>query len=357
MYRPDCLCSQTMKNPCKINVFLSLLLIGVCFFTPKIARASIFDTAKDSFSSFLNKDQSKKEQQKAIEELSILRPNDDIVNKDTKNASNTTPTSQGEVLKAQVGPLRTSTEDMVVENDQIQVYEVKQGDSLEDIAKIYGVTKNTIIWANDIKNKKISAGDSLIILPVSGVKHIVKKGDTLKSVAKKYKATVDDIASFNGMSIDEDLTVGDVVIVPDGEIYVDEPVKTKSKAIKPKTRKIYFSAGIGYYARPLLGGVKTQGIHGHNAVDIGTQVGTPLLAAAQGTVLVARGSGYNGGYGKMVIISHPNGTQTVYGHMSNVFVSTGQAVQKGEQIGESGNSGKSTGPHLHFEIRGAENPF
>jgi LysM repeat protein len=353
MYRPDRACGQTMKNPCKISVFLSLLLIGVCCFTPKTASASIFDTAKESFMGFLNKDQSKKEQQKAVEELSVLRPNDEVVEKD---ASNTTPNGTDEVLKAQVGPLRTSTEDVVMENDQIQVYEVKQGDTLADIAKIYGVTKNTIIWANDIKDKKVSAGDSLLILPVSGVKHIVKKGDTVKSIAKKYKATTEDVASFNGISVDEELSVGDVIIVPDGEMYVDEPVKVKTNK-KPKTPKIYVSAGIGYYARPLMGGIKTQGIHGHNAVDIGTPVGTPILAAAQGVVLAARPSGYNGGYGKMVIISHPNGTQTVYGHLSNVFVTTGQVVQRGEQIGESGNTGRSTGPHLHFEIRGAENPF
>ncbi len=356
MYISDRVSGQTMKKPCKLNVFLSLLLIGVCCLTPKMVSASIFDTAKDSFKGFLSKDQNKKEQQKAAEELAILRPNNEIVQKE---ASNTTSSSIDEVLKGSVGPLRTSTEDMVIENDQIQVYEVKQGDTLADIAKIYGVTKNTIIWANDIKDKKVSVGDSLIILPISGVKHVVKKGDTLNSVAKKYKASVEDIASFNGISIDESLVSGDIVIVPDGEMYVDEPVKSKSKtkSTKPKIPKIYFSAGIGYYARPLLGGVKTQGIHGHNAVDIGTSVGTPLLAAAQGNVLVARQSGYNGGYGKMVIISHPNGTQTVYGHMSNVFVTTGQVVQKGEQIGESGNSGKSSGPHLHFEIRGAQNPF
>ena len=256
-----------------------------------------------------------------------------------------------EVLKGVVGPVRLATESEVYENDQIQVYEVKNGDTLSDVAKMFNVSRNTIAWANDIKNGKLTPGDTLLILPVSGVKHTIKKGDTIKSIAKKYKASSEDILSFN--DIDEDnLVVGEVVIVPDGEMVVDAPI-VKSK---PK-RKVYASAGVGYYTRPIIGGVKTQGIHGHNGVDIGAPVGSPILAAAEGVVLAAKPSGYNGGYGKMVIISHPNGTQTVYGHLSSVYVTTGQSVSKGEQIGESGNTGRSTGPHLHFEVRGAENPF
>ena len=129
------------------------------------------------------------------------------------------------------------------------------------------------------------------------------------------------------------------------------------RSTKKKTKRIYASAGIGYFVRPIIGGIKTQGIHGQNAVDIGAPVGTPILASAGGTILVGKNSGYNGGYGRMIIVSHPNGTQTVYGHMNSVYVNAGQTVSQGEQIGESGNSGKSTGPHLHFEVRGAENPF
>jgi murein DD-endopeptidase MepM/ murein hydrolase activator NlpD len=82
-----------------------------------------------------------------------------------------------------------------------------------------------------------------------------------------------------------------------------------------------------------------------------------LYAAAGGTVIISKNSGWNGGYGNYVVIQHPNKTQTVYGHMTTTVVSVGQAVTKGQLIGYSGNTGKSTGPHLHFEIRGAKNPF
>jgi len=105
----------------------------------------------------------------------------------------------------------------------------------------------------------------------------------------------------------------------------------------------------------LEGGIKTQGLHGYNAIDIGTPVGTTLYAAAAGQIIIAKHSGWNGGYGKYVVISHNNGTQTVYGHMSQVIVDEGETVAQGQVIGLSGNTGHSTGPHVHFEIRGAYN--
>ncbi len=273
-----------------------------------------------------------------------------------KKQSNTI--SNNEIfLEAEVGPMRTSTEEELIDSENIQVYEVKSGDTLSSIAKIYNVSKNTIAWANDIKNGKAKEGDILLILPISGIKHTVKKGDSIKSLAKKYSAENIDILEFNNIKEDTLLVVGEDIIIPDGKMNFDAPTTAKKTETKKKTKRIYASAGIGYFVRPIIGGIKTQGIHGHNGVDIGAPIGTPLLAAAAGTVLVAKGSGYSGGYGKMVIISHDNGTQTVYGHMNSVYVSTGQSVSQGEQIGESGNSGKSTGPHLHFEVRGAENPF
>lgn len=258
-------------------------------------------------------------------------------------------------LSSAVGPVRTSR-DEEIQKELIEVYEVKNGDTLKDIAKLYDVSMNTIKWANDIKNSKVTEGDILIILPVDGIKYTVKKDDTLKSLAKKYKSNEEDIADFNEIKNGE-LTVGDEIIIPNGELYVDSPNKNSSRiAIKPG-KKILPSAGSGYYMRPVIGGIKTQGIHGHNGVDIGIPVGSSLYAAADGIVQVAKQGGFNGGYGSMIIISHPNGTQTVYGHLTNVYVTAGQKVAKGEQIGTTGNSGRSTGPHLHFEVRGASNPF
>lgn len=257
-------------------------------------------------------------------------------------------------LQAVSGSLRFSTEDIdFPTTDEISVYEVKKGDTLQDVAKLFGVSVNTIMWANDLKSKTISPGDTLIILPITGIKHTVKKGETVAGIAKKYKADSGDIAIYNGILEDATLAVGSTVIVPDGEIEVIQPAKPK--ASKPKT--ILATTPSGFLVRPIAGGKKTQGIHGNNGVDIAAHVGTPIVASASGKVIAARSSGYNGGYGSMVIISHANGVQTIYAHMNAVYVSQGQTVSQGQVIGEVGNTGRSTGPHIHFEVRGAKNPF
>jgi LysM repeat protein len=234
---------------------------------------------------------------------------------------------------------------------QISVYIVRRGDTLAGIAKMFNVSKNTILWANDIKNGTIKEGQELVILPVTGVRHIVKSGDTLKSISTKYKADINDILAYNDLAANAKLKVGNEVIIPDGEISVS----ATSKAASVKAAASYPSVA-GYFIRP-ANAVKTQGIHGHNGVDFGGPIGTSIKAAASGTVTVARSGGYNGGYGSYVVISHPNGTQTLYAHMSSVGVSVGQKIGQGEYIGAIGNTGKSTGPHLHFEVRGAKNPF
>ena len=243
---------------------------------------------------------------------------------------------------------------------QISKYTVRKGDSLSSIAKMFGVSNNTIIWANNVTAQSIKEGQTLIILPVSGTIHTVVKGDTLKSIAKRYKADSGEIAQFNNLESGSVLAIGDEIIIPDGEgnsnVTSGTTVRTSRSTDNP------FRGGDGpdypgYYIRPLVGGIRTQGLHGWNAVDIGTPVGTPIMAAAAGEIIIARASGWNGGYGKYVGISHYNGTQTIYGHLSQVYVDPGQMVAQGQVIGLSGNTGNSTGPHLHFEVRGAKNPL
>jgi murein DD-endopeptidase MepM/ murein hydrolase activator NlpD len=272
-------------------------------------------------------------------------------------------------LSATTGALRVSTEDIdLPTSDAISLYEVKKGDSLATVAKLFGVSKNTIIWANDLKSEKLTPGDTLLILPVTGVKVTVKKGDTISTIAKKYKGDVDDIAKYNGIAPDAKLSVGDVILVPEGEIAVTvvPPKKTTSSggiasgAVSTYERLLDSYSYVtppGFFIRPISGGRKSQGLHGHNGIDLAANIGTPVMASAAGTVIAAKSSGYNGGYGEMIIIAHAGNIQTVYGHLSRVNVSVGQTVAQGEIIGAVGNTGKSTGPHLHFEVRGAKNPF
>jgi murein DD-endopeptidase MepM/ murein hydrolase activator NlpD len=198
----------------------------------------------------------------------------------------------------------------------------------------------------------------------SGVKRTIVKGDTLQSIAKRYSADANEIAQFNGLDPAAPLAVGSTIIVPGAEVAPTAPVVKKGSIIVrgKKIREPYLGGSgteqPGYYSNPMPGAIITQGIHGWNGIDLGAARGTPIRAAADGTVIIARNNGgWNGGYGNYVVITHDNGSQTLYGHMKNAIVSPGQSVSAGQTIGYEGSTGESTGPHLHFEVRGAANPF
>ena len=271
--------------------------------------------------------------------------------------------SEGAALMANTGPGGSvSYVESRPAKGAIATYTVKEGDSLSEIASSHGVSTNTVLWANDISDASlIKPGMDLIILPVSGVQYKVKSGDTLGSIAKKYSGEAGDIASYNGLSVGAALTEGTVLIIPGGEL-AEAPAKKKAAASSSSAKKASPKAArslpalSGYFGNPLPGGKLSQGIHGYNGVDIAAPSGTPIYAAASGSVIVAKNGGYNGGYGSYVVISHDNGTQTLYAHMSSVAAGGG-SIEKGALIGYVGNTGKSTGNHLHFEVRGAKNPY
>ncbi len=258
-------------------------------------------------------------------------------------------------LEPEAGPLGTIKEfDKLPASDKISLYVVRKGDTLSQVAKMFDVTVNTIIWANDLrKATDIKEGQLLVILPITGVRHTVEKGETLQGLAKKYHGDLEEIVQFNDLAPGATLAVGDVIIIPDGE--VDTPPSTTGSA--PRVIRGGGPSYAGYYERPIRGGVRTQGLHGYNGVDLATAAGQPIYAAAAGRVIISKSSGWNGGYGNYVVIEHGNKTQTLYAHNTSNLVSVGQMVVQGQVIGYVGSTGKSTGPHVHFEIRGAKNPF
>ncbi|MEI6400387.1 MAG: peptidoglycan DD-metalloendopeptidase family protein [bacterium] len=305
-------------------------------------------------------------------------------------------------LSAETGPMGTQAdiEDYYPASDEIQTYTTKDGDTLKGIAKMFDVSPSTIIWANNLDtNTKLTTGQTLVILPVSGLQYTPKKGDTVGGIAKRFGVDPEDITSFNGIST---LTTGEAIIVPNGEMEKPTPVekkpvkqiaKTTKEPVIIKKGETVFDRTIGsvfslagpqkgetvarsrrgekiwgfnapafkdYYIFPVEGGIKTQDLHGFNGIDIGypgRAGGAPIKAAAAGTVIVAKDTGSNGGYGKYVVIAHNNGTQTLYAHNSKNAVSVGDTVKQGEVIAYMGRTGKATGYHVHFEIRGAKNPF
>ena len=257
----------------------------------------------------------------------------------------------GTALLPEAGPSGTLADVSPGQSSEaISVYVVRDGDTLGAIAKMFGVSVNTVVWANDLKNGIIRPGETLVILPMSGVRHTVAKGDTIQNIAKKYRADADEILLFNGIAPDTALSLGEVIMVPDGELA---PVQL----VKPRVRGAGGPSYDGYYLRPILGGRKTQGLHGYNGVDLATYYGAPVIASAAGSVIISRDVGWNGGYGKYLVVAHDNGTQTLYAHNSQNSVFAGQRVVRGQIIGYVGSTGRSTGSHLHFEVRGAKNPF
>lgn len=263
----------------------------------------------------------------------------------------------GVALAADGGPIPEGVGIRSGSPGEIAIYVVREGDTLSQISEMFDVSANTIRWANDLSAKAtISPGDRLVILPVSGLQHIVTSGETLASIAKKYKGDVTEIAQFNGMHAGDALAVGIEIIIPNGEIAAPTATKPSSNG----TTNVAYSGPSydGYYMRPIVGGVKTQGIHGYNGIDIGTSYGAPIYAAASGEVIISRdGGGWNGGYGNYVVVRHGNGTQTLYAHNSSNAVAVGAYVAQGDVVGYVGSTGRSTGSHLHFEVRGAANPF
>ena len=273
------------------------------------------------------------------------------------------------------GPSGTIADIEKPKNSSISVYIVREGDTLGRIAAAFKVSPNTILWANDLpRGSVLSIGQELVILPVDGVTYKVKKGDTIESIAKKFGGNATEVASFNGID-NETLAVGTEILIPDGEIagsaLASAPPRTTTGTAglpgRPTPGGILYatlnshrgtSDQIAYYINPLPSGKKTQGIHGYNGVDLAAPVGTPIVAAASGDVLIAKEGGWNAGYGDYVVIKHDNGSQTLYAHQSHVAVFPGQHVVQGQIIGYIGVTGKTTGPHVHFEIRnGIKNPF
>jgi LysM repeat protein len=340
------------------NLPVKLLIVTIL---PAFFVIAIYSIANASFSSFMKSvlggDQASAKVLPAVivpnsQTIAILQP---ALNTDPnpEKSEEIIPIVSGETLVADLASVNsTSTENI---GTQISTYIVQKGDTISSVAKMFNVSSNTILWANDISNRTgLKEGQILVILPISGIVHTVKNGDTILAIAKKYNTDIDDILNYNDITLSTKLTVGQTILVPDGEFS-----NTNPKPASSSTSSGGLTSYPGYYIRPIADGVgyKSQKIHGHNGVDLAAPVGTPIRASAAGKVIISRSGGWNGGYGTFVVISHKNGTQTLYAHMLKTVVSVGDTVSQGQYIGNIGMTGKTTGPHIHFEIRGAKNPF
>ena len=233
---------------------------------------------------------------------------------------------------------------------EIIIYTVQTGDTLYGIAEKFDISADTIMWASgrlEDHPDLLKIGQVLTILPTDGIYYTVVAGDTLESIAQQYKAEVSAIieCEYNDLESPYNLVLGQKLIVPGGK-----------KPYRPRVVHAYSgpipggaAIGTGSFAWPTSGVITQKFWANHKAIDIGAPTGTAIVAADSGYVVKVGWSEY--GYGKYVIIDHSNGFQTLYSHLHTILVEVGQSVGKGERIGSMGSTGRSTGPHLHFEIR------
>jgi len=273
----------------------------------------------------------------------------DLINADnTDNGGNSgTPSSPGSPAKTQVA--RT----------EIIYYNIQNGDTISTIARHFGITVNTILWANNLTAfSVIKPGDRISILPNSGVLYVVKKGDTLAKIAQKYDIEVAKILGCNDLG--KSISVGEKIIIP-GAKKIDEEAPAVAVVKHPSTpsytgisviKDLIKNPGVKVTGNkmtwPTVGHTITQYFGWkHPGVDIANKIGTPLYAADAGVVEFA---GWATGYGNSIVINHGGGKKTRYGHASKLFVKVGDEVEKGENIAAMGSTGWSTGPHVHFEV-------
>ncbi len=256
--------------------------------------------------------------------------------------------SQGSVAMVLGVTTEASTEISEKPRGEMLTYTVQPGDTVSNIADKFGVSEDTIRWANNLKNDKLKANQGLSIPPVSGVVHTVKSGETVWSIAEKYSAGAQGIVDypFNTFVNDEKFTlaVGQTLIVPDGVMPKEKPVYLAQTT--PDAGSV---TATGQFVWPASGRITQSYSWYHRAIDIANQAGPEILAADSGKV-VGAGSPLGWGYGNHVIIDHGNGYQTLYAHLSKVYVREGQTVNRASAIGKMGSTGRSTGVHLHFEI-------
>lgn len=232
-------------------------------------------------------------------------------------------------------------------------YTVQPGDTVAKIANKFDISEDTIYWENGLTpTSKLMPSATIRILPVTGVRHAVARGETLENIAKKYDVDAQGVADwpFNTFVNDEtfELAVGQILIVPDG-VKPNEIQVSPRQFIARQTPDTGTVVASGEWVWPTQGRITQRFVWYHPGIDIANKEMPSVVAADAGKIIAVIAS--NVGYGKHIIIDHGNGFQTLYAHLSAFRVEEGQPVSKGSVIGIMGSTGRSTGPHAHFEIR------
>ncbi len=225
---------------------------------------------------------------------------------------------------------------------EVVTYTVQRGDTLGEIALEHGLDIDTLISFNQIEDvRRLQAGSTMEIPNRNGLLYTVKSGDSLSAIASRHGTTVNTVLDANDMR-SQALDVGQVIFVPNAKLNETERRIILGELFAWPTRGT-FTSGFGMRADPFTGYPRF-----HNGIDLANNIGTPIRAAASGRVVHVESQ--IGNYGRFVILRHPDGFQTLYAHLDTFSVRNGQYVDRGAVLGSMGNTGRSTGPHLHFSV-------
>ena len=190
-----------------------------------------------------------------------------------------------------------------------------------------------------------------------GVFYRLQAGETLWAVASRYGVDVNELLETNGIDDPRKIKAGRLIFIPDVDPMAPTPTanSTEKQAKIPESKALAHAFGKGQarLSWPVKEGVLysgfgvRQGIR-HDGIDLGAPAGTPVLAASAGEVIYV---GFDRAFGNLVILRHDQRLVTVYAHNRDVKVHIGQKVSQGQVIAHVGASGRSQGPHLHFEVR------
>ncbi len=255
-----------------------------------------------------------------------------------------------------IKPVIPSIQDRPYKATTIQTYSVKNGDTLGGIARSFNIKLTTLLWSNDLTERSfIHEGQHLVILPVDGLQYRVKRGDTLAQIANTYQSDVAKIMGANRLNNANDIAIGELLIIPGG--VLTSPVRRQQAPSQPTLLARLRNAiippgapatrGAGFIWPTSARRITQYFSWRHTGVDIAGPTSNRIYAAQDGIVSFA---GWASGYGLSIVITHPSGIKTRYGHSRQLFVKTGDAVTKGQTIAMVGSTGRSTGPHLHFEV-------
>ena len=225
---------------------------------------------------------------------------------------------------------------------EVQEYTLVAGDTLSEIASRFGLRMDTLVSFNQIQDvRRLQVGTTFRIPNRDGLLYEVERGDNLSRIAAEYGTTVNAILDANDMA-SSTIAVGDVLFVPEARMNTTELKLILGELFVYPVRG-RFTSGFGMRNDPFTGRRRF-----HNGIDLAGPIGTPIGAAMPGTVVHTEAQ--TGNYGKFVIVRHDGGFQTLYAHLDSFAVRKGQYVSQGQTIGSMGNTGRSTGPHLHFSI-------